>query len=63
MKRYVDIPKEITLNCFCGKNKDWVLKEHVNYPGDMEQEGSGEYFYQCSCGTIIEERLVKVLTI
>lgn len=56
MRRFVDIPKEITLRCLCGKSNDWVLKEHLNYPGDMEPEGNGEYYYQCSCGTRIEER-------
>ena len=59
MKRFIDIPKVISLLCFCGKTNEWELKEHVNYPGDMESEGNGEYYYQCQCcGTIIEEKIV-----
>jgi len=58
MKRYVDIKKHISLLCVCGKTNEWELHEHVNYSGDMEPEGNGNYYYRCQCcGTIVEEKI------
>lgn len=55
-----DVLKKLDLQCFCGKN-EWKLKEIMDSPGDMEPDGTGEYYFECPCGTTIPESVAAGL--